>query len=190
MDFHIKHKLFPFQKEDCGVWSQHCYFTSADEHIVFHTMVADSVVLLNKRVPFAGSGYAVCRMNFGAKKVSRKMENNMDFLADNYRFLTSTPEITSKYVIGSYWHDNEVGSDPYIYDVKKQKVHINNYEAGDVSKFFFPALFHDGDTIFSLYNKDYYSLFEEGDRTFDLLPDKVKKHLDAGDDVLIKYILK
>lgn len=47
----IKLSLFPFKENDCGVWSQLCYLKSTDKHIVFHTMVADSVVLLDRDFP-------------------------------------------------------------------------------------------------------------------------------------------
>jgi hypothetical protein len=183
INLNIKSKFFPFQNEDCGVWSQYCYLKTTDKHVVFHTMVADSVVLLNRYNP---SDYIVYNMDFASKKVPRRLENDWELL-QNYRFLTSTPEITSKYITGMYWQDSKIASTPYIYDMEKHEAYVNNYEAEDMSTYFYDPLFHDGNTIFSLYNSNYYSFWKH--RSLNL-PNHIRKHLDDGNDVLIKYILK
>jgi hypothetical protein len=186
-DFNVKSKFFPFQKEDCEIWSQYYYFQYVDKHIAFHTMIGDSVVLLNRYNP-SDSSYVVYKMDFGKNKAPHKIQNDRE-LIKKYRFLSSTPEIMSKYIAGKYWHDEEVGSDPYIYDTEKQTVYVNNYDIEYVNKFFFSPLFHVGDTLYSLYDKSYYYLWQNSNVT-PLLPVHIKKHLDEGDDVLIKYILK
>jgi hypothetical protein len=186
-DFNVKFKFFPFQKEDCGVWSQNYYFQYTDKYIAFHTMIGDSVVLLNRYNP-SDSSYIVYKIDFEKMKVPRKITNDME-LMKKYRFLSSTPEIMSKYIAGEYWHDEEIGSDPYIYDMEKQTVYVNNDGIESLNKFFFSPLFHIGDTLYSLYDKRYYSLWQDNNVT-PLLPAHINKHLDAGDDVLIKYILK
>jgi hypothetical protein len=184
-DFNIKYKLFPFKDEDCGVWSQSSYLKSTDEYITFHTMVGDSVVLLNRHVP--DSNYLVYRMNFGKKKAPHGIANDYERLKE-YTFLASTPEITSKYIIGEYW-DGANGTDSYIYNIEKQIAYTNDWDRAHIDKFFFPALFHVGDTIFSLYDKPYYFLWRDDNLTH-VLSDNIRKHLDGDNDILIKYILK
>jgi hypothetical protein len=188
--FDIKCKLFPFQKEDCEIWSKPYYFKYTDEYIVFHTMMADSIVLLNRNNPCDGGDVTIYKMDFGRKKVPRGIGNDGK-LIKTYHFLHSTPEILFKHIAGEYWHGEGFGYKSYIYDKEKQTVYVNNYENKDMSKFLFSPLFHSGDTIFSLYDKNYY-LFWQNDntKTLNLLPTHIRKHLDAGDDVLIKYILK
>jgi hypothetical protein len=180
-NLNIKSRLFPFQDDDCGVWSQCYYFRTTDKHVVFHTMVADSIVLLNRDNP--SDTYIVYNMDFASKKVPRKIENDWELLK-NYRFLTSTPEITSKYITGMYFQD---ASYPYIYDMEKQEAYLNNPETEDKSYYFFEPLFHDGNTVFSLYDKRYYPFFKD---ISPKLPDNIRQHLDNDNDVLIKYILR
>jgi hypothetical protein len=184
-DFNIKYKLFPFKKEDCGVWYKLSCFRYTDEYIAFHTMIGDSIVLLNKHIP--DSAYFVYRMDFGDKKAPHGVQNDRE-LVKEYYFLYSTPEITSKYIVGEYWNGTD-GSDSYIYDIKKQTVYINNYNTAHIDKFFFAPLFHVGDTIFSIYEKDYYFLWRDSNLTH-VLPDNIRKHLDEDNDIIVKYILK
>jgi hypothetical protein len=184
IDFNVKFRLFPFHKEDCGVWSQQYYFQYADQYIAFHTMIADSIVLLNP----SDNSYIVYKMDFGRKKAPYKTQNDRE-LVKTYRFLSSTPEITSKYIAGEYWHDEEIGSEPYIYDMEKQIVYVNEYGVEHVNTYFFSPLFHVGDVLYSLYDKRYYYLWRDNNVTLSL-PASVKKHLDKDNDVLIKYILK
>jgi hypothetical protein len=187
IDLNIKTGIFPFQDDDCEIWSQCCYLKTTDKHIVFHTMVADSVVLFDRYIPT--NDYSVYYMDFGNKKVPRKMQNNYDYLIKECRFLTTTPEITSRYIVGKYWHDDEICSDPYIYDVEKRTVYMNTYDEKR-DKFFFNPVFHTGDTIFSLYDQNYYALWRNSAEEISNLPVPIIKHLDEGNDVLIKYVLK
>jgi hypothetical protein len=189
-DFNVKYSLFPMRDSDCGTWSKPYYFRFSDKHIVFHTMVGDSLVLLNRHIP-SDSSYFVYKMDFGSKEVPYKKEiqNDMELLT-NYRFLYNTPEITSKYIVGQYWHDDNSGNEGYIYDMEKQKIYLNDYDLKHIDKFFFHPLFHVGDTVFAVYDKNYYGLWQKEDGLTDVLPAHIKNHLDEGDDVLIKYILK
>ena len=184
-DFNIKYKLFPFKDEDCGVWSKLSYLKYTDKHIAFNTMIGDSIVLLNRNIP--DSSYLVYKMNFGDRKAPHGIQNDFELLKE-YAFLSSTPEITSEYILGEYWNGTE-GSDSYIYDIEKQMGYVNDYDTAHIDKFFFPALFHVEDTIFSLYDKRYYFMWQDSNLTH-VLPDNIRKHLDEDNDVLIKYILK
>jgi hypothetical protein len=180
----IKTGIFPFQDDDCEIWSQYCYLKNTDKHIVFHTMVADSVVLFDRYNP--SGDYSVYCMDFGSKKVPRKMQNNWDILIEKYCFLTATPEITSRYMAGKYMHDYE---NQYIYDMGNRKVYTTDYNKKR-DKFFFDPVFHTGDTIFSLYDQNYYALWRNSAEEISNLPVSIIKHLDEGNDVLIKYVLK
>jgi hypothetical protein len=190
----IKTSLFPFKENDCDVWSQFCYLKTTDKHIVFHTMVADSVVLLNRDFP--SEQYLVYNMDFGDKTVPRNMKinKNLDMIAQSekyneYRFLSSTPEINVDYIVGEYWHDSSIGVYPYIYDIKKQKVYVNEYGGDNMNKFLFQPLFHIGDTVVAMYGKDYHHIWKISDFPVNL-PESIKQHLDKDNDVLIKYVLK
>jgi hypothetical protein len=185
IDLNIKTGIFPFQDDDCETWSQYCYLKTTDQHIVFHTMVADSVVLFDRYNP--SGDYSVYYMEFGSKKVRRSMQNNGDYLIKECRFLTTTPEITSRYIAGKYWHENNI---PYVYDIKNRKVYTGDYFKKR-DKFLFEPVFHTGDTIFAVYDKNFYVYWRDhGVQEISNLPSHILKHLDEGDDVLIKYVLK
>jgi hypothetical protein len=183
-DLNIKYSLFPFEEEHCGVRSQLSYFSQTDQSIVFRTMIADSIILFDKQKP--SEQYYAWYMDFGSKTVDRKFEND-DEIFRKYTYLYSTPIITSKYIVGTYWAGIKLGG-PYscIYDMQEKKVFVNN---DNNSRFFFAPLLCVGDTIFSMYNQDYFNYWANRNELPEL-PEHIMQHLTNGDDVLIKYILK
>lgn len=183
-DLNIKYSLFPFKEEHCGIFSQFCYFTQTDQSIVFHTMVADSVIIFPKQK--LSDKYYSYYMDFGANKINRKYEND-DEMLKNYNYLYNTPHITDKYIIGKYWAGKDYGSEPYIYDMQIKKVFENSYE--NSSMFFFTPLLCVADTVYSMYHHAYFDLWLNGNKLPEL-PDNIIQHLTNGDDVLIKYVLK
>lgn len=182
-DLNIKYSLFPFKEEDCGIRSQMWYFSQTDQHIIFRTMVSDSIILFDRQEP--SDKYSVYYMDFGSNKVPVKAEND-DEMLKNYNYLYSAPMITSQYIIGTYWVGKEYGYDPYIYDMQKKKSAVEN---DNQSQFFFTPLLNINDSVYSLYNHDYFLLWVN-DNKIPKLPENIIQHLNNGDDVLVKYVLK
>lgn len=182
-DLKIKYNLFPFHEEDCGIRSQLYYFTENEDHIIFHTMVADSIILFDRKSP--SNVYATRYIDFGSKKVPRKYENDDEALK-NYTYLYGTPNISSKYMIGNYYRTKDYGMNPYIYMGDKEIAFVKNSISPE---YFFYPLFSEKDTVYSLYDHAYFDLWEKDNLTPDL-PANVLAHLQEGYDVLIKYILK
>ncbi len=186
-DLKIKHRLFPFREDDCAVtWQMDC-FKENEDHLIFHPLVVDSVVLFDRKSP--SDAYSVQHFDFGSKKAPRECYNDFEVLTEHTYFYDA-PSISSRYMIGTFHRSKSLGRGPYIYKYDKELVFgENSYSTEHLSGFLFCPLLVEKDTIYSMYDHAYFNLWDKENMTSGL-PADIREHLQEGSDVLVKYILK
>jgi hypothetical protein len=181
-DMNIKNSIFPTNENDCSVLSRFSYLTHSKGYFVFNTLVSDSIAVFDRKAP---DSVKVYHIDFKNRKAPLEAKNDPERLS-GFHYLSETPIMTPKYMIGQF-NEDKYGGQPFIYDLNRQTA-VGTNIIKDTSRFLQKPLAYFDNQIFSLY--DYSTYIFQMKNGLCTLPDSVKKHMDEGDGVLITYHLK
>ena len=178
-EFSVKRQLFPLDKNDCIDLSQRSYFVDTDSMLIYHSLFSDTVYVFDKKQPELIDRYV---FDFGKNRipVSKRKTYEEDW---NYRYLTNTPILINRYLVGRYCNFEK--DHVYLYDIKERKAYSNTEGAKYT---LFPPLGEENGSIISVMTEGVYEY--QVKRGMQRAPEAIEESLENGDYVLVKYKLK
>lgn len=176
-NMNVKKELLPANESDCCNSTKLSFFTQNAENIIYHTLLSDTIYLLDRH---DASTFSTLTIDFTNHSIPMKWRQDYSKVTENYQYLYTTPFVTPKYILGT--NDSE----PYLIDRKNKKVILNSRDKDDY--FLLDPDFVAGNKVFSyLLNDTYQAMIKDGMKR---APKEIEEKLEKDHYVLIKYILK